>query len=325
MSWVYRLNVTINLKAKNGKTNFTIFDYRMKKFTLIILFLYTISQAQSQSFEMGPKGDTLNLTDAQGKKQGKWIVTGKMKPGTCYTPEQKVEEGKYSENRKTGIWIEYYCNSNMKNKLTFVNGRPDGYAIMYHENGKISEEGNWKANRWVGNYKLYHENGQVQHEFVFNQSGKREGQQKYFYDNGQLAVEGNFVNGKENGVIKEYYENGDQKAEKNFADGSVDVNSIKEFQPKKPIVKKSDEPADNAPKVIMTKDEKPNEAVSKGPMVLNGQATLYNKNKQITKDGIFKDNRLMEGKAYIYDDNGILSRIAVYKNGVYVGDTQVEN
>ena len=303
----------------------------MRKFTLILIsFFYLSSLAQAQSFEPGPKGlaagDTMNLTDAQGKKQGKWIIFGRHKPGTCYTPEQKVEEGKYSDNRKTGIWIEYYCNSNMKNKLTFVNGRPDGYAIMYHENGKISEEGNWKANRWVGNYKLYHENGQVQHEFVFNQNGKRDGNQKYFYENGQVAVEGTFANGKESGIIKEYYENGDVKAEKNFADGNVDPASIKEFQPSKPLIKKSDEPADNAPKVVISKDEKPNEAVTpKGPMILNGQATLYNKNKQITKDGVFKDNRLMDGKAYIYDDNGILSRIAVYKNGVYVGDTQVEN
>jgi antitoxin component YwqK of YwqJK toxin-antitoxin module len=297
----------------------------MKKFTFIILFLSTILAAQSQEYEMNGK-DTINLTDAQGKKQGKWIVKGKHKPGTCYQPDQKVEEGKYQDNRKVGIWVEYYCNGNMKNKLTFVNGRPDGYAIMYHENGKISEEGTWKSNRWVGNYKLYYENGQVQHQFVFNQSGKREGGQTYFYENGQVAVEGNFVNGKETGVIKEYYENGDKKAEKTFNDGAVDVASIKEFQPKNPMQKSLDEPADNAPKVVMTKDEKPNEAVAaKGPIVLNGQHTLYNKNKQITKDGEFKDNRLMNGKAYIYDDNGILTRIAVYKNGVYVGDTQVEN
>lgn len=299
----------------------------MKKITLIIVFFYSVSLAQSQDFELdGPKKDTINLTDAQGKKQGKWIIRGRHKPGTCYQPEQKIEEGKYLENRKTGQWIEYYCNSNLKNKLTFVNGRPDGYAMMYHENGKISEEGNWKANRWVGNYKLYYDNGQVQHEFVFNQNGKRDGGQKYFYDNGQVAVEGTFANGKEAGVIKEFYENGDKKAEKTFNDGAVDVNSIKEFQPKNALVKKSDEPADNAPKVVITKDEKPNEAVApKGPMILNGPATLYNKNKQITKDGVFKDNRLMDGKAFIYDDNGILSRIAVYKNGVYVGDTQVEN
>ncbi len=298
----------------------------MKKLLQIFLMVSLASSAQSQSYELNGS-DTINKIDVAGKKQGKWILKGKHKPGTCYQPEQKIEEGKYADNRKTGMWVEFYCNGNMKNKLTFVNGRPDGYAIMYHENGKISEEGNWKVNRWVGNYKLYYENGQVQHEFVFNPSGKREGPQKYFYDNGQLAIEGNFSNGKESGLIKEYYENGDIKAEKNFAEGSVDVASIKEYQPKKPLVKKSENPADNAPKIEVKPDEKPNEAVAKGkgPIILNGQHTLYNKAKQITKDGLFKDNRLMEGKAYIYDENGILTRIAVYKNGIYVGDTQVEN
>lgn len=298
----------------------------MKKLLYIFLLVSFISSAQSQTYEIVGK-DTLNLIDVAGKKQGKWIVRGKHKPGTCYQPEQKVEEGKYADNRKTGMWIEYYCNSNMKNKLTFVNGRPDGYAIMYHENGKISEEGNWKINKWVGNYKLYYENGQVQHEFVFNAAGKRDGPQTYYFDNGQKAIEGNFANGKESGLIKEFYENGDIKAEKNYAEGNVDVASIKEFQPKKPLVKKSDNPLENAPKVEVKPDEKPNEAVAKGkgPIVLNGQHTLYNKSKQITKDGVFKDNRLMEGKAYIYDENGILTRIAVYKGGIYVGDTQVEN
>ena len=29
-------------------------------------------------------------------------------------------------------------------------------------------------------------------------------------------------------------------------------------------------------------------------------------------------------KRYIYDDNGILQRISVYKNGLYVGDAPVE-
>jgi len=257
------------------------------------------------------------------KKQGKWIVFGKTKAGSCYKPDQKVEEGQYQDNRKTGIWLDYYCNSNPRSKLTFVNGRPDGQAYMYHENGKISEQGIWKNNRWVGNYKLYYENGQVQHEFVFNATGKREGPQKYYYDNGQLAIEGNFMNGKESGVIREYYDNGDVKAEKNYADGTVDEASIKEFQPKKAIVARSANPADNAPPVKAREDEKPNEAVkkpaAKGPMVLNGHFTLYNKNKQISKDGVFQDSRLMEGKAYIYDENGILQRVAVYKMAFTLG------
>lgn len=288
-----------------------------------ILLIFRIGYCQSRLYEIAANGkDTLNLVDELGKKQGKWILKGKHKPGSCYAPEQKAEEGKYADNRKIGKWLEYYCNGNMKNQLTFQNGRPDGYAIMYHDNGKISEEGNWKNNRWTGPYKLYYENGQPQHEFNFNASGKREGPVKYFYENGQLAIEGNFVNGKEAGVIKEYHENGDIKAEKTFNDGNVDVASIKEYAPKKPIVKTVEKI--EGPKVVLKPDEKVNGA-SKGPLVLNGQNITYNKNKQITKDGVFKDNRLMDGKAYIYDVNGILQRISVYKNGNYVGDAPIEN
>lgn len=300
----------------------------MKRLFYSVFLLSLFANLNAQTFELLGK-DTINKVDVTGKKQNKWVLMGKHKPGTCFQPEQKAEEGKYTDNRKVGSWLEYYCNGNAKSKLTFVNGRPDGYAQMFHENGKISEEGTWKNSRWVGNYKLYYDNGQVQHEFVFTASGKRDGPQKYFYENGQIAIEGNFSNGKESGVIKEYYESGDIKAEKNYADGNVDVASIKEYQPKKPIPPKSVNPADNAPVIKVREDEKPNEAaakpVAKGPMVLNGQYTLYNKNKQISKDGIFKDNRFMDGKAYVYDDNGILQRVAVYKNGIYVGDTQVDN
>lgn len=299
----------------------------MKRLFYTILLCSIAGTVSSQSFELIGR-DTINKTDSEGRKQGRWIVYGKHKPGSCYKPDQKAEEGKYADNRKAGIWIDYYCNGNVRNKLTFTNGRPDGYAQMYHENGKISEEGNWKNNRWVGKYKLYYDNGQVQHEFAFNPMGRREGPQTYFHENGQVAIEGTFANGKESGIIKEYYENGEIKAEKNYDDGTIYFTSIKEYEPKRPVAKRSDKPEDNAPVIKVREDEKPNEAVKagvSGPVMLNGQFTLYNRNKQITKAGIFKDNRFIEGKAYFYDDNGIIQRIAVYKNGLYIGDTQVEN
>ena len=62
----------------------------------------------------------------------------------------------------------------------------------------------------------------------------------------------------------------------------------------------------------------------KGPTILNGYYVLYNRNKMKTKDGTFKDNRLMDGKNYIYDENGILKRIEVYKDGQYAGDSQID-
>src|SRR5437773_975121 len=120
----------------------------MKNIYLLFLFLATGLYAQPQSYDLANGKDTINYIDALGKKQRKWIVFGKTKPNTCYTPDGKVEEGNYTDNKKIGKWLEYFCNGNMKSNIEFQNGRPDGYAIMYNENGKISEEGTWKNNRW---------------------------------------------------------------------------------------------------------------------------------------------------------------------------------
>lgn len=292
-----------------------------------VLFVFrSLSYAQWTSFEMNGT-DTINRVDEQDRKQGKWIVTNNIKNLPDYTEDQKVEEGTYKDNKKVGIWKEYYPNNALKNKITFENGRPNGYAIMYHDNGKISEEGLWKNNRWVGNYKLYYENGQVAQDFTFNPSGKREGEQKYFYENGQLMIEGNWAEGKEKGVVKEYYQNGDIRSEKNFNDGTIDVANSKTYEPKKPLPKdepdKPKDPIEAGPKIVVKADEKPNlpSQVFNG----EGQWKLYNKNRQVSKDGEFSKGRLIDGKVYHYSEDGILKRIAVYKNGVYVGDSPIED
>jgi antitoxin component YwqK of YwqJK toxin-antitoxin module len=303
----------------------------MKQF-ITSVFILSAAALSAQSFELLPNSkDTINFIDQVGKKQGKWVLMGKHKPGptSCYKPDQKIEEGAYKENRKTGSWTEYYCNGNKKSDIPFQNGRPDGYSVTFYENGNKKEEGDWKANKWVGNYKLYYENGVVQHDFKFNQAGKQEGVQTYQYENGQVAVQGTFSNGKEAGVIMEYYDNGEKKAMKTYANGQVDMASIKTFEQKNKTAKINDAEK-YAPSKSLT-DIKKEEIASvgvgtnkSGVATISGQHTLYNKNKQVSKDGIFKDNRLMEGKAYTYNENGLLERVSLYKDGIYVGDAPFE-
>jgi antitoxin component YwqK of YwqJK toxin-antitoxin module len=199
--------------------------------------------------------ESINKIDSLGKKQGKWIITGKDKAATCYKNYQIIEEGEYNDNKKTGLWTEYYCNGNIRNILTFKAGRPNGYATMFHENGKISEEGFWKNNRFVGRYKTYDTAGVIMHDVELDSLGRRKG-----------AKNGSYI-----------------------------------------------DPVWNVGK---------NDTSSKPP--ITGKHTLYNKHKQITKDGIFIDNRFMDGKAYIYDENRVLTRIAIYKDGKYVGDASLE-
>ncbi len=272
-----------------------------------------------------------NEVDANGKRQGAWRILGEMANLPDYGPKAVVEEGKYNNSLKVGIWKHYFPNGVIQNKLTYENNRPNGYAIMYHENGKVSEEGNWKNNRWVGNYKLYYDNGNVQQEFTFNETGKREGPQIYNYEDGQRMIEGNWKGGHEDGVVKEFYPNGDLKADKVFDDGNLNVEKTKMYTPKTVIAEK---------KAVVVEDPKidtkvkateqnlggtDSKAITGSVTALNGQATIYNKNRQISKVGTFQNGKMVSGKVYIYNDNGILTRIAVYENNSYKGDAPIED
>lgn len=257
----------------------------MKIYFYIFCFVVFSFFGLAQSFEIY-NGDTINRVDFYNCKEGKWRVTGKLKPGTCYQKDQVVEEGKYIANRKTGLWIEYFCNGNMRNKITFIDGRPNGHATLFHENGKIKEEGDWKNNRWVGSFTKQDTLGKVINIIEYDSLGKRKGTKMEVLDN---AYE------------PSYYELND-----NF-DWKLNHRNPLIVEPRK-IEQNTSLPIEN----------------SVNHIILNGQQTLYNKNKQITKDGIFKDNRFMDGKAYFYDDNGMLSRIAIYKDGKYIGDAPIE-
>ncbi len=227
---------------------------------------------------------TLNYTDPTTNfKQGFWVYKGKDKNLPNYQPDSKVEEGKYQDNRKNGVWVTYWPNGNKKSEITFVNNSAKGYAKMYYDDGKIQEEGNWENQRWTGSYKMYHPNGATFYEFSYNKSGKREGKQTYYYDNGKVMMTGEMKDGKESGVWEERYENGDLKAKKGFNDGQLDPNQFETYAPKQPIVEKV-EVIKNAPPppVVDTKTNKKNEA-DKGPVFVgNGYAKLYNLNHQIS-------------------------------------------
>lgn len=137
-------------------------------FTILLMASFLFSK--SQSFEMVTK-DTINFTDVNGKKQGQWIFFGRHNPKAGYRLEQKISEGRYKDNKKQGVWIDYFPSGNIKNKITFKDGRPNGPTSLYFQDGNIKEEGNWLNNRWVGNYKSTNENGDVI-EIIFDDSGK---------------------------------------------------------------------------------------------------------------------------------------------------------
>lgn len=289
----------------------------MKKVICIaFVSVFSLGYAQETPFEIF-ENDTINYTDENNLKQGFWKIWGKTKRLPDYDPDQVVEEGPYKNSRKMGLWKKFFASGKIKSEITYVNNRPNGNYKIYYQNGEVEEEGSWKNNRNTGEFKRYYENGQMSQNFVFNATGKRDGKQEYFYENGQLMIDADISNGKEN-FVKEYYENGDLKAEKSFVDGKLDAENSKTYEPKEPIKDREIEELEKAPEKVITieKDEKANTGTFDG----NGYKKMYNRNKQISKDGTFKNYRLMDGKWYKYNEDGILIGIEIFKKGKYIGD-----
>jgi antitoxin component YwqK of YwqJK toxin-antitoxin module len=265
-----------------------------------------------------------NKTNEAGRRVGYWKVTGEDKPTPGYATSAVIEEGEYIDGRKEGVWKTYYPSGKVKNEITYQGGRPKGPYTTYYENGQIEEKGNWSLNKNQGKFTRYYENGQVQQDFTFDEGGQRNGTQKYYYENGQLMIEGNWAGGKEDGAVKEYYEDGSLKSVRVFNGGKMDAAKSEFKKPATPSAAPDPDPepvATNGNKVKTTvavaqSDAKPNIGMFDG----NGPHTLYNKNRQISQKGVFKNGRLMDGKVYKYDRDGILISIEIYQNGQYVGE-----
>ena len=293
--------------------------------SILSLFVFLSSTGVAKSYypQGDPSADSLNTIDENNLKQGFWIFYGRDKRLPDYDDDQKVEEGRYVDNREGGVWKKYFASGILQNEITYQNSRPNGYAKIYYSNGQLKEEGIWKGNKWTGDYKLYHENGNLYHEFNFNPKGKREGEQTYYHENGERMIQGDWADGKESGTITEWYEDGSLKSEKNFAGGTLDPASVKHYDAPKEVVasiaKKKEEEEIEGEGIGLEKDEQIM-TQPKVKFVGDGEHKFYNRDRQISKDGMFKKYKLTDGKWYRYDKSGILLRIEVYKNGSYVGD-----
>jgi antitoxin component YwqK of YwqJK toxin-antitoxin module len=111
-------------------------------FSLIILQIHSRkSFAQWKDYTIGAKGDTLNCTDKQDKKQGRWVnhydeVRGE--PGY-------EEEGLYQNNRKEGTWRLYSLQGDLIGVEFYKWGLKDGVCQYFGINGSLVREESWKA------------------------------------------------------------------------------------------------------------------------------------------------------------------------------------
>ncbi|MFT4544894.1 MAG: antitoxin component YwqK of YwqJK toxin-antitoxin module [Bacteroidia bacterium] len=253
-------------------------------------------------------GDSINVRDSNNLKQGWWKVHNADGKYKGYEAEQLVEEGEYVNNKKTGVWTKYFPNSNKKHELTFANNIANGYAKIYYRNGHLQEEGVWKFNRWSGQYKYYYDNGNMKYDWSYNNSGKREGEQKYFHENGVVQYVGDWKGGKEAGELTEFHEDGSVKAKRYFDNGTV--------QPEKTVSLVAGKEFDERAKMYSGK-AKPKK-IALGYLV-DGYNKMMNADGTVSKEGAFKDKKLVDGKVYVYE-GGKLTKTLIYQSGKRTGE-----
>ena len=226
-----------------------------------------------------------------------------------YAPESVYEEGEYKTNRRTGIWKTYFPDGKTKSEITYTNGRKSGPYKVYYEDGTLQEQGDWARNRLKGDFQLNYANGNPRQVFKYDETGKRQGMQEYFYEDGTPMIKVEFKDGKESGIIERYWPNGEIKMRGNYKDGQLDLASVENFEPTKEVPREEPPPPDppRLPKVLY------------GDYNPNGHSILYNGDKQPVQVGDFQSGRLYTGKVYNYDDNGLLIDVDVYKEGRWAG------
>lgn len=286
-------------------------------FALASLLIFgTSSQTYAAEVDLVDQDEEINKKNEKGQKVGKWIVFGKDNPEKGYPEEGKIEEGAYVSDRKDGTWIKYHKDGVTPRLIgEYSFGRPKGAFQKTWADGTPKEIGVYYNGKFSDSLIRIHQNGVESYRANYNEAGMEQGEVRYTYPNGQPEFVYTANNGIPTGEAIRYWENGDVKEIINYgADGKV-VETSGEKPMVNPEVKiDSDEPAVKAPGI--------DGGDVQGEFKPNGYNKVY-KNQEIWQDGEFKKGKLYDGKLYIYDEDGLLFKIEVYKEGKYHSDGQL--
>ena len=195
----------------------------MIKYLFVVLLILVTGTLFSQD---------INQTDAQGRKQGKWVVLyeksrvpqyeGQFKDGepfgkfTYYYPSKKVKAiMQFDASGKVSRSLMYDEDGTLIAFGKYVNKEKDSIWTHYAPSGHISYKETYSKGQLHGPKTIYHipedksskSPQQIAQQYHYDK-GKLAGEVKEYFPNGTLRSEGNYVNEHYEGVVKKYHPNG---------------------------------------------------------------------------------------------------------------------
>jgi len=100
---------------------------------LICLFFAFNGYGQLKKYSIGIKGDTLNIIDSKGMKQGKWVIhINELRGEPGYE-----EEGLYVKDKREGPWRKYTIMGDLVAMENYKWGNKDGQSMYFNGLGEL--------------------------------------------------------------------------------------------------------------------------------------------------------------------------------------------
>ncbi|NCU37178.1 hypothetical protein EOM75_14360 [Candidatus Falkowbacteria bacterium] len=202
-----------------------LLNYMRMKMKILLLMMCTMLVWSFQA--AAQYGDTLNQTDAQGRRQGTWIkkdASGRL-----------IYRGQFADDVPVGEFIYYDDAARIKVRQLMSDSGTRAATTTYHPGGQMQSKGDYFDRLKTGEWKYYDQYGQLLTVenyykdtlhggfFVFYQNGDtaeilhydrglKAGEWIQYFKDGKLKTNGLFVNETLHDTITFYQPNGKVRA-----------------------------------------------------------------------------------------------------------------
>lgn len=181
---------------------------------LISLLISTLAFAQSTDtveYYMNYRGEACSPDSAYyyrlAYKDGNWwkvkdfyLIEKVKKMEGYYT---KYAEGKF--DNKLGMFFYYHPNGKLESKVRYINNLREGIYKAYNENGLIIDSAIYKNDQLVKNRLKWDNNGNVIFRGMYDTEGNGDGEEQYFFSNGQISEFGKIIQTEFKDSLWTYY------------------------------------------------------------------------------------------------------------------------
>jgi len=153
--------------------------------------------------------NTVNQTDAQGRKQGFWTKKD--------TEGKLIYQATFKDDKPVGEMKRFHPNGKLKAVMNFTAGTDESDAQLFDERGKLIAKGKYSGQKKIGEWTYLLDSKVVSTETYLD--GQKNGISKRFYKTGELLEESNWQNDKLNGIYRTYFQDGKAFLECNYSQG----------------------------------------------------------------------------------------------------------